>query len=99
MQDNEDAQGGVASLINKEIEKYVSIIKNDEHKCYIPLKIETPNDLLIFLIRCHIPHQNSNFYACLDKQPFVNLENNIAYFKSKGEVIVFGDTNVWMFAQ
>ena len=30
----------------------------------------------------------------MDKyQPFANLEDDIAYFKSKGEVIVFGDMN------
>ena len=80
-------QGGVACLIKKEIEKYVSIIKNDEHKCYMWLKIETPNDLPTFVVGCYIPHQDSNFYACLDKdQPFANLEDDIAYLKSKGEV-------------
>ena len=47
-------QGGVACLIKRELEKYMSIIKNDEHKCYIWLKIETPNgvptwDLEFFL--------------------------------------------------
>ena len=72
-------QGGVACLIKKEIEKYVSIIKNDEHKCYIWLEIETPNDLLTFVVGCYIPHQDSNFYDCLDKnQPFANLEDDIA---------------------
>ena len=30
----------------------------------------------------------------MDKdQPFANLEDDIVYFKSKGEVIVFGDMN------
>ena len=30
----------------------------------------------------------------MDKdKPFANLEDDIAYFKSKGEVIVFGDMN------
>jgi hypothetical protein len=47
-----------------------------------------------FVVGCYIPHQDSNFYACLDKdQPFANLEDDIAYFKSKGEVIVFGNMN------
>ena len=42
----------------------------------------------------YISHQDSNFYAYFDKdQPFANLEDDIAYFKSKGEVIVFGDMN------
>ena len=47
-----------------------------------------------FVVRCYIPHQDSNLYACLDKDKlFANLEDKIAYFKSKGEVIVFGDMN------
>ena len=47
-----------------------------------------------FVVGCYIPHQDSNFYASLDKdQPFANLEDDIAYFKSKWEVIVFGDMN------
>ena len=63
------------------------IVKSDEHKCYIWLKTETPNDLPTFVVGCYIPHQDSNFYACLDKdQPFANLEDDIAYLKSKGEV-------------
>ena len=38
------------------------------HKCYIWLKIESsPKDLPTFVAGCHIPHQDSNFYACLDK--------------------------------
>ena len=78
-------------MIKKEIEKYVSIIKNDEHKCYIWLKIETPKDLPTFVptfvVGCYIPHQDSNFYASLDKdKPFANLEDDVVYFKSKGEV-------------
>ena len=81
-------------IIKKEIEKYVSTIKNDERKCHIWLKIETLDDLSTFVVGYNIPHQESNIYACLDKdQPFANLEDDIAYFKSKGEVIVFGDMN------
>ena len=87
----------MACSIKKEIEKYVSIIKNDEHKCYIWLKIETPKDLPTFVVGCYIltsMHQDSNFYAFFDKdQPFANLEDDIVYFKSKGEVIVFSDMN------
>ena len=72
-------------MIKKEIEKYVPIIKFDEHNCYIWLKIETPIDLPTFVVGCYILHQDSNFsnfYACLDKdQPFANLEDDIVYFK------------------
>ena len=68
--------------------------KNDEHKCSIRSKTKTPNEMLTFVVGSYIRHQDSNFYACLDKdQPFANLEDDIAYFKSKGEVIVFGDMN------
>ena len=45
-------QGGISCLIKKEIGKYVSIVKNDEHKCYIWLKIETPNALRTFVVGC-----------------------------------------------
>ena len=84
----------MACFIKKEIAKYVSIIKNDEHKCYIWLKIETPNDLPTFVVGGYIHHQHSNFYACLEKdQPFVNLEGDIAYFNFKWKVIDFGDMN------
>ena len=70
------------------------IIKNDEYKCYIWLKIGTPKDFPTFVVGCYIPHQDSDFYASLDKdQPFANLEDDIVHFKSKGEVIVFGDMN------
>mgnify|MGYP007069645897 CR=1 FL=1 len=45
-------------------------------------------------VGCYIPHQDSNFYNCLDKdRPFAHLEYDIAYFKSNWEVIVFGDMN------
>ena len=38
----------------------------------------------------YIPHQDSNFYVCLDKDKhYTNVEDNIAYFKSKRQVIVF----------
>ena len=47
-----------------------------------------------FVVGCYIAHQDSNFYACLDKDKhFANLKDDIAYFKSKGEVIVFCDMN------
>ena len=52
----------------------------------------SPNDFPTFVVGCYIPHQYSNVYAYLDKdKPFANLEDDIAYFKFDGEVIVFGD--------
>ena len=51
--------------------------------------------MLTFVIGCYIPHQDSNFYVCLDKdQPFATIEDDITYFNSKEEDIVFGDMNV-----
>ena len=42
----------------------------------------------------YISYQDSNFYACLNKdQPSVNLEDDITYSEFKIEVIVFGDIN------
>ena len=64
--------------------------KNDEHKCSIRSKTKTPNEMLTFVVGSYIRHQDSNCYACLDNnETFANLEDDIAYFKSKGEVIVF----------
>lgn len=88
-------QGGVACMIRKSV-KNVSIVKEDMHKRYLWLKISLPDDKLIFVAGCYIPHHDSNFYACLDidrDQPFVDLEEDIAQYKNKGEVIVFGDLN------
>ena len=43
------------------------------------------------MVGCYISHQDSKFY---DKdKPFVDLEDDIMYFKTKGEVIVFADMN------
>ena len=73
-------QGGVACM--KGLEEYVSIIKEDKHKCYLWLKIITPNGIPTFIAGCYIPHHDSNFYACLDRdQPFASLEEDIAQFK------------------
>ena len=58
------------------------------------LKFVVPNSKPMFAANCYIPHRDSNFYNCLDKdQPFVELEEGIVHFKDKGEVIVFGDMN------
>ena len=66
----------------RELEKYLSIIKNDANKCYIWLTI--------FVGRCYIPQQAYNFYARVDRdQPFVNLKDDITFFKAKGGVVVF----------
>ena len=55
---------------------------------------EQKQALSLSLSLSYIPHKDSNFYACLDKdQHFANIEDDITYFKSKGEVIVFGDMN------
>jgi hypothetical protein len=76
------------------LENYVSLVEDNEFKCYIWLKILLPNDMPIFVVGCYIPHHDSNFYACLDRdQPFSNHEEDISYFKTKGEVIVLGDMN------
>ena len=61
----------------------------------LSLSLETPKDLPTFVVGCYIPHQDSNFYASLDKdKPFANLEDYLAYFKSEGEIIAFDDMNV-----
>jgi len=87
-------QGGVACLIKKGLEDYVSIVKDDKHKKYTWLKISTPNCMSTFVAGCYIPHHNSSFYTCIDKyQPFVDFEEGIVHFKDKGEVIILGDMN------
>ena len=54
----------------------------------------SPIDITNFLIGCYIPHHDSNFYVCLARgKPFANLEEDIVYFKHKGEVIVHRDMN------
>ena len=57
----------VVCLIEREREKYVSIIKNDKHKCYIWLEIEIPNEMPTSVVGCDIPYQDSNFDVYLDK--------------------------------
>ena len=87
-------QGGVACMIKRGLEEYVSVVKKDKHKRYLWLKILTPKGEPTFVAGCYIPHHDSNFYACLDRDhPFSDLEEDIAHFKGKGEVIVFGDMN------
>ena len=47
-----------------------------------------------FVASCYIPHHDSPFDSCMDRdQPFVDLKKDIAHFKGKGDVIVFGDMN------
>ena len=48
-----------------------------------------------FVVGYNIPHQESNIYACLDKdKPFANLEKKYYFiFKSIRAIIVFGDMN------
>ena len=54
----------------------------------------TCNDVPTFVAGCYIPHHESSFYAYIDRdQPFLDLEEDIAFFKSKGEVIVMDDMN------
>ena len=87
-------QGGVACLIRKGCEAFISTVKNDKHKRYIWLKIMTCSDVPTFVAGCYTPHHDSSFYAYIDQdQPFLDLEEDIAYFKSKGKVIVMGDMN------
>ena len=47
-------------LIKKEIENYVSIIKKDDYKCYICLKIEIPTNLPTFVVWLML-HSSSRF--------------------------------------
>ncbi|RYA45856.1 endonuclease/exonuclease/phosphatase family protein [Enterobacter cloacae complex sp. GF14B] len=83
-------QGGVACMVKKGLEDFVSIVKDDKYKRYVWLKIMTPKRTPI----CFIPHHDLPFYACMDRdQPFSDLEEDIAYFKGEGDVIVFGDMN------
>ena len=50
-------------MIKRELDKYVLIIKNYEHKYYIWIKIETPNDMPTFVVGCYIPYRDSNLYT------------------------------------
>ena len=60
------------------------------------MKITTPNDMATFVVGCYILHHDSNFYTCLGwDKPFLDLEEDIVHFKSKGEVIVMGDMNAF----
>ena len=62
--------------------------------CYIWLKITKANDMPTSVVGCYIPHQDFDFFGCLDKhQMFVNLDYHVTYFKHKGEIIVFGHVN------
>ena len=62
--------------------------------CYTWLKIAKPNDMSTSVVGCYIPHQDFDFFCCLDKhQMFANLEDHITYFIHKGGIIVFGDIN------
>ena len=73
-------------------ERIGKIFVDHKNKCYIWLKIETLNEMLIFVGRCYIPQHDYTFYARVDRdQPFVNLKDDIAFSKAKGEVVVFGD--------
>ncbi|RYA62356.1 hypothetical protein DD598_30455, partial [Enterobacter cloacae complex sp. 2DZ2F16B1] len=87
-------QGGLACMVKKGLEDFVSIVKDDKYKRYVWLKIMTPKRAPIFVAGCYIPHHDSPFYACMDRdQPFFDLEENISYFKGEVDVIVFGDMN------
>ena len=64
------------------------MVKYDKHKQYYQM-VFLPSYLdAIFLIM--IP-TFMNFWV--KDQPFVNLDDDIAYFKSKGEVIVLDEMN------
>ena len=86
--------GGVACMIKQKWEAHVSIVKEDMYKRYLWLEITTSRSTSIFVVGCYIPHHDSSFYVHVDRnQPFANLEEDIAYYKSKGEVIVMGNIN------
>ena len=74
-------------FIKRESDKYVLIIKYDKHKCYI-YQNKNNNLYANFVVRCYIPHQDSNIYACLNKdQPFANLEVDIFIPKPRGKLL------------
>ncbi|RYA50179.1 hypothetical protein, partial [Enterobacter cloacae complex sp. CH23B] len=78
-------------MVKKGLEDFVSIVKDDKYKRYVFM---TPKRAHIFVAGYYIPHHDSPFYACMDRdQPFSDLEEDIAYFKGEGDVIVFGDMN------
>ena len=46
--------------------------------CYTWLKIAKPNDMSTSVVGCYIPHQDFDFFCCLDKQQmFANQEDHI----------------------
>ena len=86
--------GGIACMIKHEIKTHAHIIKEDVHKRFMWVHITPPNGTSLYVTGCYIPHYDSPFYANLDKhQPYAELEEDIAHFKCKGEVIVLGDMN------
>ena len=46
-----------------------------------------------FVVGCFIIYHDSDFHAYLDIDlPFFNLKDNIVYFKTKGDIIEFGNS-------
>lgn len=83
--------GGITLLYKIEYENVVTIVKQTKNYlwCKISKTITSSNNDL-YLCGVYIPPENSHYFDC---EIFDNLENDIIYFSTKGNIMILGDFN------
>ena len=83
--------GGITLLMKTKLEKHVSIVKQSKNFLWCKVSREILNtELDLFLCGIYIPPEKSVYF---EDDIFDKLENDIPFFKSKGNVIILGDFN------
>ena len=83
--------GGIILLAKKKFEKFLSITKKSKNFLWCKISKEilnNENDL--FLCGVYIPPEKSAYF---EKEIFDELEEDIAFYSSKGNVMILGDFN------
>ena len=83
--------GGIALLAKLKFEKSITIMKNSKKFIWCKISkniLNTKHDL--FLCGVYIPPDKSAYF---EKEIFDELENDIASFSSRGNVMILGDLN------
>ena len=85
------SSGGVAVLFKNYFNSFISLIKSDQSYLWCKLDRKLGNfSKDLFICGIYIPPDKSLYF---DENVFDNLENDIAYFSSLGNVILCGDLN------
>ena len=84
------APGGFIVLVKNLIANKCVIVKQDAHVVWLHLKHASKRSNDYFIGCVYLPHEKSTLKKI---DHFESLQNDVLNFKSKGNVIIFGDTN------